>query len=438
VKRAYLLALVILVGASCTRRVRSDPELLNKHPDVRSVVLANQAFGFELHAVLPAQGNLLFSPASIHTALAMTYAGARGETAAEMSKALHLSLPDQRLHPAFGDLTAALNVVPTDDRGVPRYTLAVANALWGQKDFSFKPEFINLLHRTYGAGFKTLDFFGATEDARRTINRWVAKRTADRIKELIPRDELNGDTRLVLTNAVYFKSTWDRPFARKETTDQPFHLEEGGSVTVPMMARQHDFRYLEEWGLQLVELPYSGGELSVIVILPPAADSVSAVEHELRSERFDGWMSHLKPTPVRVYLPRFSFRSQLRLKTSLARLGMALAFDDHQADFSAMHDFRPGEEPLYIWDVIHEAFVAVDEEGTEATAASAVQVRQWVAAAEPSEPKVFRADRPFLFVIRHNLTGEILVFQPDLAQAYHQVQRLRASAFQPGQRRWLC
>jgi serpin B len=318
---------------------------------------------------------------------------------------LHVNAP-------FATLLKTLNnsskVDVLDDSGKlvqqPAYELFVANALWGQKGYAFKPEFTAMLQNSYGAGLNDVDFAHQTEQARKTINDWVAQQTKDKIKDLIPQGILDNLTRLVLTNAIYFKSNWAETFTKQATKDAPFKLSADQSVDVPMMHTQKSFPYIETDDFQMVELPYVAHELSMVILLPKKVDAVGDIEKNLTAANIDRWLNDKKPVPVEVTLPKFKFSSQFRLDDTLKGLGMKDAFDAGKADFSKM----TAQERLYISAVIHKAFVAVDEEGTEAAAATAVVGEGGGAPMQPKNPKVFKADHPFIFLIRHNATGAIL------------------------------
>ncbi|MCY3017687.1 MAG: serpin family protein [Planctomycetota bacterium] len=363
---------------------------------------ANNSFAADLYARLAAQpGNLFFSPNSIETALAMTCAGARGETAAQMAKVLHLPAKDDALHKHFGAFLKELNADKGAD-GKPRsFQLSAANALWGQKGYAFLPEFLDLTKTCYGAGLSELDFRTNAEGARQTINAWVEKETKDKIKDLIAPGVLSSMTRLVLTNAVYFKGTWADQFQPAATKDQPFLLGGAEQVDCPMMHRKGGYGYKEGDGFMALQLPYQGGELSMIVLLPNAMDGLPKLEKDLTSANLAAWLRGFQHGDVAVTLPRFKVTAAFMLGDALQALGMSDAFTAAAADFSGMD----GKRDFSISAVIHKAFVDVNEEGTEAAAATAVVMK---GRAAPQQPKVFRADHPFVFLIRHETSGAIL------------------------------
>ncbi len=369
-------------------------------PAAAAVAKDGNAFACDLYARLRTEqsGNLFFSPQSISTALAMTYVGARGETAAQMVRTLRFSLPQAELPAAYAELLRGLN--PTGDRG---YRLSIANRLWGQRGEAFLDEFLAVTRRDFGAELGLVDFRTDAEGARGEINAWVLAQTADKIRDLIPPRVLGPDTRLVLTNAIYFRGDWAKQFDKAATTDQPFHVAAGRTVTVPLMFAKTrvGFAAFADDGLKVAELPYKGDDVSMLVLLPDAVDGLAALEAKLTVENIGRWTGALRRQEVLVHLPRFSVESGFGLGPTLAAMGMPLPFSD-AADFSGMN----GKRDLSISAVVHKARVDVDEQGTEAAAATGVVVG--VTAARPGEPPSFRADRPFVFLIRHNPTGAIL------------------------------
>jgi serpin B len=366
--------------------------------DVRSAAASGNEFAFDLYGQLRDKpGNLFFSPASISTALAMVYAGARGETEAEMTQTLHLELPDERLMAAFGALGQVLN---SEGAG---FRLSTANRLWGQKSYVFRPDYLQLTREQFGAELSPLDF-ARSEQSRQTINRWVMKQTNDKISDLIPPGALDAMTRLVLTNAIYFKGDWEHEFSKDATKDAPFHLSKQKEVQAPLMHQWRHFDYAETDKLQIISLPYAGYSLSLVVVLPKEVDGLPEVEREMTAEKLLKWSSELRNRDVQLWLPKFKSTSQFMLADALRSLGMTLVFSD-DADLSGI---ASGEE-LKISAVIHKAYVDVNEEGTEAAAATAVPLRPTAAPIrEPEKPVVFRADHPFIYLIRDNRTGAIL------------------------------
>lgn len=364
---------------------------------VTDIVDGNNEFAVSLFARLREQrGNLFYSPYSLSTALAMTYAGARGQTAEEMAKTLHFTAPPERLHRAFHELIARMN-----GGGKSRpYQLAVANALWGQKGDPVLPEFLHLLATDYGASFDQVDF-RSSEDARRVINEWVEEHTQRKIKNLISAPQPLPGTSLILTNAIYFKGTWEHQFVKLATHDEPFTTGAGEKVQVPMMHQVERLAYHEGASFQMLELPYAGGDLSMVILLPKATKGLRELEESLTAKKLSDWAHALRPRRVSVSLPRFKIEGAFSLGKTLADMGMPTAFKG-EADFSGIN----GSRDLFISDVVHKAFVDVNEEGTEAAAATGVVMTRASKAAEPIT--IFRADHPFLFLIRETKTGSVL------------------------------
>jgi len=401
-----LLPLIACDQAAGGELLISDKERITS-PDVNPseqalLVEGNSAFAFELYQALrEEEGNLFYSPHSISVALAMTYAGARNQTAEQMADTLEFLLEQERLHPAFNWLDAELasrgeGAQGKDDKG---FRLNVVNAIWGQKDYEFLSDFLDVLAENYGAGLRILDFINETEQSRVAINKWVSDQTEGRIKDLIPEGVITSLTRLVLTNAIYFNAAWENTFDEDMTADGPFYLLDGGQVIVPMMKQTEAFGYTEGEGHQAVELQYDGCELSMVIFLPEAGQ-FQAFEEGLQAERVDAIINDLQPTGVALTMPKFEFDSEFSLTDTLAGMGMPIAFSG-AADFSGM----TGSPDLFISEVIHKAFVSVDEAGTEATAATAVIMPE----SGPPEPTVeVTIDRPFIFLIRDIETGAIL------------------------------
>jgi serpin B len=376
---------------------RPVPSAAQVKADKAAVVRGNTAFALRLYDRVRSQkGNLILSPYSISTALAMTYAGARGRTAEQMAKALHFPVEQERLHPAFADLVRETSA-PSKN-----YQLSVANALWGQKGHPFRAEYLGLTRDHYGAGLHEVDYVADAEGARKAINRWVEQQTQDKIKDLLPPGLLTDATRLVLTNAIYFKSDWARPFLEGYTRDEPFFVTPTEKAKAPLMRQQFEFKYLDGGTFQALEMPYRGRELSMVVLLPKRVDGLAALEQSLTAANLEGWLAKMRPRQVKVFLPRFKAASDFQLKSHLAALGMPDAFTPRVANFAGM-DGR-SEDGLYLMAAVHKGFVEVNERGT--TAATAVVTAD--TAAVPPEPVTFRADRPFLFLVRDNRSGSVL------------------------------
>lgn len=370
--------------------------------DMEELVAGNSAFAFDLYqAIRNEPGNLFYSPYSISAALAMTYAGARGETERQMAQVLHFALEQARLHPAFNALDQALasrGAGAKSKDGQP-FRLRVANSLWGQAGYTFLPAFLDTLAENYGAGLRLVDFKGAPEDARKAINKWVSDRTEGKIRDLIPQGAIDTLTRLVLANAIYFNAAWMHTFEKSATQDGPFYLLDGSQVTAPMMRQNERFPYFAGKGVQAVELPYDGGEVSMVLLVPDRG-AFSAFEEALSAEVVADILARMEQISVNLAMPRFKYDATLSLADTLRAMGMPEAFSAN-ADFSGMD----GTRNLAITDVFHKAFVAVDEAGTEAAAATAVIIGL---TAMPASPVDLTVDRPFIFLIRDIQTGAIL------------------------------
>jgi len=373
--------------------------------ELESLADGNTAFAFSLYHQLSSQnGNLFYSPYSVSSALAMTYAGAAGKTAEEMAAVLHFPLDDSSLHPAFNALDQHLkNLEDLDvpqDQGVP-FQLNIANAIWGQKDYHFEENFLDTLAVNYGAGLRLLDYVQKPEKSRQTINDWVSDQTERKIQDLIPQGAIDSDTRLVLSNAIYFKANWQDPFQKSLTEDGPFYGLEGEQYQVPLMSTGSDanFLYYAGDGFQAVELPYLGGKVSMLVLLPDTG-RFEEFEAGLTLEQLDVITVGMDYQAIELRFPKFEFESEFSLVHSLTALGMTSAFSE-KGDFSRM----TGAKDLFISDVFHKAFVSVDEEGTEAAAATAVVM---TLTAAPMDPLQLTVDRPFLFLIRDQQTQTIL------------------------------
>ncbi len=391
--RTLSAGLVVLCLATFAMPARTQPTT----PDVATLVQGNSEFAASLYQRLAEKdGNLFFSPYSISNALAMTHAGARGNTAREMKATLHFNLDDERLHPAFANLIAQLH-----GEGKPRpFQLTVANRLWGQKEYGFMPAFLKIGQDHYHAGLEEVDFVRATEDARNLINAWVEKQTQDKIKNLIPKGVLDEQTRLVLTNAIYFKAQWLYPFNPKNTQPGAFHLASGKSIETPMMHAKERLQFAQFDSFAIVEVPYVKRDQSMIVLLPQAKHGLAEVEKKLSAVNLAMWTKRLSEHQVDLALPKFKVTSEIKLKDVLKQMGMIDAFTFGKADFTGMAT----REQLYITAILHKAFVDVNEAGTEAAASTAV-----VIGTRSAPPKAtFHADHPFLFLIRDRQTGSIL------------------------------
>jgi serpin B len=399
---ATIVILSLFVGCvSCRATQRSNkPRLESDASDAEmsELVAGNSAFAFDLYRTLcqEEEGNLFYSPYSISSALAMTYGGARGETERQMAATMHYALPQERLHPAFNALDVALT-----GQGKDTFQLHIANAIWGQAGYEFLPAYLDLLAENYGAGLRTLDFARKPGAARQTINDWVSEQTEEKIQDLIPEGMLGAMVRLVLTNAIYFKGKWVFPFEEGDTRDDPFTLLDGDKVTVDMMYQENSFAYAEGDGYQAVQLPYRDSSMAMLFVLPDI-DRFQEFEAALSSDFVDAVTEDLASETVRLWVPKYSFESAFSLVKTLQQMRMPAAFDA-SADFSGM----TGNRDLYISNVVHKAFVAVDEEGTEAAAATAVVVVEKEGGGA-LEYVVMRLDHPFLFLIRDVRSGTVL------------------------------
>jgi len=388
--------------------------------DVKQVAAGNNRFALQLYQKLQTEGgNLFLSPYSISTALAMVYAGARGETREQMAQVLSLAtagespsaaggsstatppagrpMTQEQVAQAFGKIIKDLNARGAGDK----YELRVANALWGQRDYKFLPDFMTLVEREYGGKLQQVDFVKAAEQVRQTINTWVEKQTNGKITNLISPGVLDAMTRLVLTNAIYFKGNWVNQFEEDQTQDGPFTLTETTTVQVPMMNQQARFGYAETDTLQVLEMSYTGEGLTMVVLLPKKTDGIAELGKELTADNLVQWLGQIRQREVIVSVPKFKMTSKFSLGQVLQSMGMTDALSD-KADFSGM----TGNRELFLSAVIHQAYVDVNEEGTEAAAATGAVMS--VTSIGPGQTPVFRADHPFLFLIRDKKTDSIL------------------------------
>ena len=365
--------------------------------DVHVLVTGNSAFGLDLYARLKsANGNLFFSPYSISTCLAMTYAGARGDTAAQMAQTFHFGTNQNQLAASFGELQTQLTKL-REKRGSQ---LDIANGLWAQQDHHFIPAFLEVARNEYEANLKQVDFRTRTETARMEINDWVSNKTKGKITDLIQPGVLDQATRMVLANAIYFKGRWAREFDTHNTTNAPFSVTPTRKPQVPLMNLTADFKYAEIQGLQLLELPYAGDDLAMVVLLPREIDGLKRTEELLNEQALSNWLAQARDQKVNVFLPRFKLTAQVSLAKTLVEMGMTDAFSP-RADFSGMD----GERDHFVSAVVHKAFVDVNEEGTVAAAATGTAIRMLAIMAQPTP--IFRADHPFIFMIRDTHSGSI-------------------------------
>ncbi len=381
--------IALMVFFSATAVVRAvEPN------DINPLVEGNNDFAFDLYSKLKTEKkNLFFSPYSISSALAIVYAGAKGETAEQMANVLHFPDGNDMPHAGFLELRKRLEKIA----GEEKIQLNIANALWPSLGVKIKKELAEMVRAYYQAGVTLVDF-SKVQKALNMINGWVSENTLGKIEELLKPEhlKLRGPLDMIVTNAIYFKGRWADQFDPNRTEDCDFYISDKNKVTVKMMNQKADFRYAEIEGAKLLELPYSGGELSMQLILPEV-DRIKEIESRLNSGNLRKWSSRLVQREVDVYLPRFEIKWGAELKQPLQALSMKKAFA--RADFSGMFE----EINTGISDVVHKAYFKVNEEGTEVAAATAVIMGRGM-----SEPKVFRADHPFILLIRENKSASIL------------------------------
>jgi serpin B len=413
-----LLMVVVVTATAIYFLFPYEPKQPPKADDVGStqqgiqqVVNANNQFAFELFSELDKsnEGNIFYSPYSISAALAMTYEGAKGQTADEMKSVFHF--PESNiLRPNFAAIYNEIN------RGNGAYELRTGNALWVQQDYPFLQDYTSGVEKYYGGKAANLDFVGETEKSRQTINGFIEEQTNDKIKDLLPPGSLNALTRLVLTNAIYFKGTWEWEFDKSDTRDQDFKITPTNIIKTPMMYMDPDkatFNYADLEKLQILELPYKGEKISMLILLPKQGEDYdyetgeriisdyTLKDIDLSSEKLNEYKSQMKETKLdSISLPKFEFDTKYFMKDTLSNLGMPTAFSDGGADFSGM----TGHRDLFISFVIHQAYVKVDEKGTEAAAATAVGMET----TSVRSRTIFRADHPFIFIIQEKETGNIL------------------------------
>ncbi len=406
------LALALSLAVTATSLWSATPE---------SAAQAVNVLGLDLHRQMPKEGNLCLSPYSIQSALAMTYLGASGVTQEEMARVLHLPADKQAVGESFSALKQALEeareasvkvVAEAKKQGGPGepITLRVANRLFGEKGYEFQKPFLAGVEKHFHAPMKLMHFSKDAAGATGEINDWVAKETRDRIRNLIPSDGLTEDTRLVLVNALYFKAAWDDDFSEGATQSQPFHVNGSRqTVDVPTMGKVAHMRYYNGAGFQAVTLPYVGGRLHFLVIVPDSVSGIASVEAKLTPEHLLT-CAKAESREVSLRLPKFKIAPPtMQLGEMLKKLGMATAFDEPRgsADFDAMAPKRP-DDYLCISKVFHKTFIELDEKGTEAAAATAVAMMRVTSAMERSKPIELKVDRPFIFAIQHAETGACL------------------------------
>ena len=369
--------------------------------DLKAVIAGNTSFALDLYQqIRTTPGNLFYSPFSISETMAMVYAGARGETESQMAKALHLDLEQPKLHPAFNalDLELASRGKAAAGADGAGFRLNIANALWGQTGHTFQTPFLDILGESYGTGVHVVDFIGAPDESRQLINDWVAARTGDKIKDLLPQGAVSTETRLVITNAVYFNAAWQTPFKPTDTKLVSFMRPDGSKVDVPTMSGFREALYGEGADYAAIALPYDGNELAMVAILPPQG-TLDAFEASLTADKLSTILAGMSGHGVAITLPRFKISSSFSLADQLSKLGMPAAFTE-MADFSGMD----GKNDLSLTAVLHKAFVQVNEAGTEAAAATGVVI----GTTSVPPPAEIHLDHSYLFLIRDSKTGTIL------------------------------
>ncbi len=373
---------------------------------LKALAEGNNAFALDLYGQLRSEpGNLFYSPYSISQAIAMAQAGARGETEKQIAQVMHFNPNQQQLHSSFNAIDQHFTAM-----GSPRSTLQrpmalrMANSAWGQQDEGWEKAYLDTLAANYGAGVQLTDFRAGSEAARARINEWVKVRTEGKIPELMPAGAVTNQTRLVLVNAVYFKAAWSKPFQKSQTAPAPFNLLDGKQVSVPTMRLTATLRHAKLGDWQAVELPYEGGATGMLLLVPEPG-KFAAAEQQLTTAQLQQLIAALQTKQVTLTLPSFKFDSAFSLADTLQAMGMTDAFDGNKADFSGMN----GKRNLFIQAVIHKAFVAVDEEGTEAAAATGVTVAE-TSVISPSDMVTLKVDRPFLFAIQEKQSGNLIFF----------------------------
>jgi serpin B len=399
-KRVELVTVAVAVMVSGCSERSGGPEV--NTPQVNSVVRGNTVFTLDLYKQLQeSRGNLFFSPYNVYGLLAMTCAGARGQTESEIRKALAFDKDTAQIHDPLHLMTDHLAHLNRPKRIV----LEGGASLWCQKGYALTNSYVDLVRSSYNATVRNVDFLSNPQDACGQINDWVSKATHDRIKEIISAANLDPASRLVLCSALYFKGKWQDPFDPSRTTTQPFYVEKDRSVPVPMMYQAAEYRVAEKDTLVLLEMPYWGKTLSLVIILPKAVDGLDQLQSQLTADQLENWLTdldHASATECFLSVPRFKFTTTLNLAQHLNGLGIKTAFDPANADLSGMN----GKRDLSVSTVLHRTFIDVDEEGTEAAAASGV-ASSTAAAAPTREVKV---DHPILFLIRENRAGMVLFF----------------------------
>ena len=397
----WLISIILLFGLTgCETDFIIAPSTVKPLSEARPVIEANNQFALEFYANLKDKEegeNIFFSPYSISTAIAMMYEGALNKTAEEIQSVFHFPNDQSLRRASFEVVQSYLN-----RQGMP-YELSAANALWVEKEFDLQSAFKTALTKFYKGEAFAADFKMASERERQRINAWVEDKTKEKIKDLLPQGSVNSLTRLVLTNAIYFKGKWENQFKKDQTRDEDFWLNENQTTEVPMMWKSGDFNYAQTEELQILEIPYEAGELSMLILLPKGkrAEDLRSLEESLTIDNLNFWRESLRGHEMdEVFIPKFTFERSYQLKKNLEAMGMPLAFNRGGADFSGINK----EETLYVDDIYHKAFVEVNEEGTEAAAATGIEFE--TVSLRPQA--FFKADHPFIFLIQERTTGYIL------------------------------
>lgn len=395
---ARTAALLLIVTSACG--CSGDPRvIISGDGDMAPIIEGHNGFALDLHRASSEQasGNLFFSPFSITAALSMLYAGAEGETEAQIGEVMGVE-SESSWHANLGALLQDLS----GEHRRP-YTLHAANRVWGQKGVDFLSDFTTTLDEQYGAPLENADFAGDAESARQKINKWVSRNTQEYIPELFGSGDITNSTRVALVNAIFFEGSWAAAFDPESTREQTFTLEDGSTVETAMMCQTEKFGLAWEDDLSVLRMPYEGEELSMVVVLPNETDGLSAIEAELDPEQLDGWLDGMVQREIDTCIPRFTMESDLDLKVILEAMGITDAFSISRADLTGMVSREEMDENYHVSSAVHKSFIEVDEQGTTAAAATGFAV-----ADSGSMPEYFHADHPFLFLIRDDLTGAIL------------------------------
>ncbi len=385
-------------SGSCSWKCESSEQNISEKSLAENITDANNELTFDLYSRYKTnERNLFYSPYSISSALTMTYEGAKGQTADEMQEVLHLPDNKQQIRE---DYLSFYNEINKADK---TYKLSTANALWAQEDYPFEQNYFSTVDQYYNGKVTNLDFKTKTEESRITINDWVENKTNNKIKDLIPSRTLTSTTKLVLTNAIYFKANWTNQFEAEDTIkNYTFNLDTGQTTKVDMMYQKDFFNYGETEDVKVLEMDYLDNDLSMLVILPKE-NNLQDIEQNINKEKLSGWKQNMELEKTRVYLPKFKFETKYYMAQDLSDMGMPTAFKYPDADFTTMSS----TDELFISQVIHQTFIEVAEYGTEAAAATAVIIKATSAPLQ-EQPKIFKADHPFIFIIQHKDTGKIL------------------------------